>query len=165
MHDYNAFFQERGIDWDEVYQQAAANLSTDMTDSELLAVIKMSLSGFSDDHVSLTDGDEEYSPAPPKGVLRTLQQGFLNQTAISDFDTYIANSLAQVSLTQQQMMDSGSVRVINGSSADTLYGAERIVWNTTRYTDGAFYTGRSQPPSGCCIESGDSPTIALKSPQ
>ncbi len=152
MHDYYAFFEERGIDWDEVYQQAAANLSTNMTDSELLAVIKTSLGGFSDDHVSLTDGDEEYSPAPPKGVLRTLQQGFLNQTAVSDFDTYIANSLAQVSQTQQQMMDSGSVRVINGSSADTLYGAERIVWGT--FNQGSIGYFR---PNMMLLDTGENP--------
>lgn len=130
MHDYYAFFQERGIDWEQVYQQAAPNLNTEMTESELLNVIKASLSGFSDDHVFLTYGDEEYAPAPLKGILRTLKQGFLDQTEISDFDTYVADRLAQVSMTQQKMMDSGSVHIVNGSSADTLYGAERIVWGT-----------------------------------
>ncbi|SJN59918.1 Peptidase family S41 [Vibrio ruber DSM 16370] len=130
MHDYYAFFQERGIDWAQVYQQVAPDLSDDMSESELLNAITASLSGFSDDHVVLTYGDDEYAPAPPKGVLRVLKQGFLNQSEISDFDTYVADRLAQISLMQQQTMDAGSVRIINGSSADTLYGAERVVWGT-----------------------------------
>ncbi|CAM3643661.1 Peptidase family S41 [Vibrio aerogenes CECT 7868] len=130
MNDYYAFFSERGVDWNEVYQQAQTRLSDDMTDEALFEVIQTSLSGFSDDHIFLSSGDDSFSPAAPKGVLQVLIQGFLNQTQFTTVEAYAADALTKITAIQQQMMDSGSVHVIHGATTDPIYGTERMVWGT-----------------------------------
>lgn len=60
--DY-ALFDERGVDWDEIYATYRPMVSDQTTDEELYTILKEMLSGFNDSHIKFTvPGKQIYTP-------------------------------------------------------------------------------------------------------
>jgi len=58
MRQHYAFFSERGVDWEEIVETNASQISDSMTDDELWDVFKDMLRPIDDGHVTITRDDE-----------------------------------------------------------------------------------------------------------
>lgn len=65
-HDFNeqyAFFDLYGVDWQAQYDQYRALVTADTTPEELFTVLSDMLRPLTDEHISLSNGQQDFSPA------------------------------------------------------------------------------------------------------
>jgi hypothetical protein len=126
FNDYYPFFEVRGIsDWDERVTNARAKVNNESTDDELLAVIIELLSGLDDGHVTITAGNGfEFTPASSIGKLfGILETGFVSQSEISDFDSYINAQLQRMLEIRNSYFDVDSLKMAGGENQNTFQWA------------------------------------------
>lgn len=135
FHEYYAFFEERKVDWNEVYAEAQSELDDNMSDVALFSALQTSLKDFSDYHVSLQSEDLEFSPAPSKGVTKIFETLFDLQTEQEDYNEFSISLFSQISSIHQTRLDPDSTHVINGNFDYPPFGFERVVWGTLQQGD------------------------------
>ncbi len=57
-----AFFDLYGVDWKEMHEKYASQVTPDMKKEALMELLAEMTQELNDDHISLTDGDNEFSP-------------------------------------------------------------------------------------------------------
>lgn len=88
FNDYYAFFDQRGVDWQQQYTTYRPMVNDAMDQEALFNVLADMLAPIDDDHVSLSSEDDDFSPAQPSSFVIALYQAFQQQSEISDFDEF-----------------------------------------------------------------------------
>ncbi len=88
FNDYYAFFDQRGVDWQQQYTTYRPMIDDAMDQKALFSVLADMLAPLDDDHVSLSTGDDGFSPAQPPNFVIALYQAFQQQSEISDFNEF-----------------------------------------------------------------------------
>lgn len=88
FNDYYAFFNQRGVDWQQQYTTYRPMIDDAMDQEALFSVLADMLAPLDDDHVSLNSDDDDFSPARTSNFVIALYQAFQQQSEISDFDEF-----------------------------------------------------------------------------
>ncbi len=127
--DYYAFFDERGVDWVSHVNQLRPQLSDDMSEQALFAVMSDLIAPLEDGHVQLDKGDEIFRPAPLVGANRAVVDAFAQQSEYSDLQEYANRISLKFWQNIGEHLDEGSVEAFDGAIPD------RVIWGTLE--DGA----------------------------
>ncbi|GBL05913.1 periplasmic protease [Glaciecola sp. KUL10] len=126
FNDYYPFFEARGIfDWEQRTTTARELVNDQTSDDELLEIIINLLHGLDDGHVTLSASNGfEFSPASLEGTIDgILQDGFTNQSEISDFNSYISAQLQRMFEIKKSYFDDDSFKMAGGENQDTFQWA------------------------------------------
>ena len=91
FNDYYAFFDERGIDWSNLYSDISPTVSHDMSEDELLEVIDTLLTPLDDGHIELMTDDDRIDYSRSRSAEKYVTDTFPNQTEFDDIDEYAMN--------------------------------------------------------------------------
>ena len=92
FNDYYAFFNERGVDWNQQYAELKPYVNDELSNDELIEVLEALLEPLDDGHIQLNTGDDTYSFEEYRGANRVIVDSFPDQTEYDDIQDY-ANSL------------------------------------------------------------------------
>ena len=92
FNDYYAFFNERGVDWDEQYAEIKPYVNDELSNDELIEVLEALLEPLDDGHIGLDTGDDSYSFDEYRGANQVIFDSFQGQTEYDDIQDY-ANAL------------------------------------------------------------------------
>ena len=121
FNDYYAFFNERGVDWMNHYDQWRPTLSDQGSDEDLAQALIGLLTPIDDSHVSLIfDGAGNFNPARPKGFLQMLVEEFEAQSEIADQETYVGSVLHQWRADIQSHYLGAPFETLDGNLADLI---------------------------------------------
>nr|CAA6824595.1 MAG: Peptidase family S41 [uncultured Thiotrichaceae bacterium] len=101
FNDYYAFFNQRGVDWQQQYVTYRPQVNDDMSQEALFAVLSDMLAPIDDAHVSLDTYDDDFSPEQPDNLTTDLHRVFQRQSVIRDFDEFSDAQLNVVREVQQ----------------------------------------------------------------
>lgn len=96
FNDYYAFFNERGVDWQQQYATYRPLIDEQMTDEALLVVLTDMLAPLNDGHISLNYGTGDFSPEQPTKLQMNLLQAFRQQNEIADFDVFVDQQVSRM---------------------------------------------------------------------
>lgn len=100
FNDYYAFFDKRGVDWQQQYTTYYPRINDGMSQEALFNVFSDMLAPIDDGHISLTSSDDSFSPAQPANITMALRQAFQQQSEISDFGDYANAQLDNIQQVQ-----------------------------------------------------------------
>lgn len=93
FNDYYAFFDKRGVDWQQQYTTYQPMINDAMSQEALFSVFSDMLAPIDDGHIALSAGGERgFSPEQPAQLTKDLQYGFQQQSEISTFEEYEART-------------------------------------------------------------------------
>jgi len=128
FNDHYAFFEKRGVDWQNQYALLRPEVSDNLTDAELFTVIEELLEPLDDGHIMLNtvteiDGDTDHDFADLRGFNRLIVETF-DDTQFTDFQAYaneIAPKFVQI---RASYLDGGSTASAGGTNG------QRVAWGT-----------------------------------
>ena len=85
---YYAFFEERGVDWDQVYQDYRPKVSADTDEEALFSIFSEILSKLKDGHIYLNWGDKLRFHQGGGRLLERLRAAFTAQTEVDEFGKF-----------------------------------------------------------------------------
>jgi hypothetical protein len=88
FNDYYAFFNERGIDWDEQYSEFELYVNDELSNDDLIELLEALLEPLDDGHIQLNTADDSYSFDEYRGANRVIFDSFQGQTEYADIQDY-----------------------------------------------------------------------------
>jgi carboxyl-terminal processing protease len=116
--EHYAFFELRGIDWAALTEDARSKLTGNSTDAELTEALISVLEPLHDYHVSLVTDQVEYHSKPLEIIVQ-LQQEFVQQDAIDDFENYLNVQLGTWIMTLSSYLDD---KILKGTPGEFSWG-------------------------------------------
>ena len=93
INDQYAFFEARGIDWDQIYGTYRGLVNSATTESELFSVVSQLLSETNDGHVSLSNDSATHQAGTPSMLALRIFEEFANQSQTSSLEDYLSQQL------------------------------------------------------------------------
>jgi len=109
FNDYYAFFNERGVNWDSLYNDVRPMVSDDMSDADLLEAVAVLLEPLDDAHVQLFANGEEFDFADYRGANAVVLESFPQQTEYDDIQAYADALSSKYRDIRRSYIDGGSL--------------------------------------------------------
>ncbi len=138
FNDYYAFFDERGIDWNNQYEQFRPAVTDDMGNDELQEVLDRLLRPINDGHVRLITDSEEFHFAKMDSVEKYIRETFSTQSEYKDIQEYVDSLGQQWKDKVLGYFDSSIGGSAGGSSGENIY------WATSTDNVGYLFIGTMQ---------------------
>lgn len=94
MTDYYAFFDERGIDWEQRLELARNKISKETTETQLWAILKELFAGLNDGHTTIEgvlEGKRADIRSGGSSLRKSLDRAFENQNVEQSFGGFFRN--------------------------------------------------------------------------
>ena len=106
FNDYYAFFDKRGVDWDQQSANFRSQVLDDMSDRELFSVLAKMLDPIDDGHIKLTSDENDFSPGSNFAYEQLFTEFFNQQTEFTDLQTFTEAQIQDlIALTQSYVSD------------------------------------------------------------
>ena len=121
--EYYAFFNERGITWQENSDNLLQNINQNMSEQDLFLALAETIADIDDGHVMLSSNINDFRPVQARGANRIIEESFAEQSEFTDIQDY-ANSLSvKYSNALFSYFDEDSVEVIEGRYGPSFIAA------------------------------------------
>jgi len=142
FNDHYAFFDERNVDWGELYAQLRPLVNDDLDDEELLEIFDALLSPLDDGHIQLETDDDEFDYAELRGIRKVIFDSFSDPSefaseeqwfeALQEYANDIAAKYVEI---RSSYLDEGSQESAGGSTG------RRVSWGTINQQVGYLRVG------------------------
>jgi len=96
FNDYYAFFNERGIDWAQQYEMYRSQVTDNMSDKDLFNILAAMLKPTDDAHITLTAGEQSFSPSSNPDFIDEFIAEFDQQNEFTDMGAYLNHQYQQI---------------------------------------------------------------------
>lgn len=124
FNEHYAFFELRGIDWDEVYAEYRPKLTDQTSSAELTSILAEIIEKFDDSHVALTAGEEDLSSVGEYKGLAAEAIKYLVRSGESNLDELFAPLYQQLLEGREQLVN----RYITAGALSKYQNSDAISW-------------------------------------